>query len=118
MITTSRLRTETGECGERRLHHRKDGSVLWVVPRAGPVQARLVDAFSYLHRIRPDAIPNEELRQSFAGVMNALTAGQAQGGEASIVATLKNTSDEDASAIGRRILDLYLRLKELLRDDG
>jgi hypothetical protein len=67
--------------------------------------------------VRANEIPDEELRRIFVDeVMKALTSEQAQGDEGRLEATLRITSDEDASVIARRILELYLELdRRLLR---
>jgi hypothetical protein len=88
-----------------------------LVTGAGPIRARLKEAFRYLVPVPPNEIPDEELRRIFADeVVKALTSEQAQGDEGRLEATLRITSDEDASVIARRILELYLELdRRLLR---
>jgi hypothetical protein len=70
----------------------------------GPVQERLCEAFVYLHRIRPEHIPDPELRRVLVEIKD----------EGGLGATLLNMSNEDASAIAGRILDLYKRMDDLL----
>ena len=70
---------------------------------AGRVQERLGHAAIHLVRVRPEDIPDENLRRVFAGVMDDLSYAQAQG------------DDEDARAIARRIVGLYHELDGLLR---
>jgi hypothetical protein len=48
--------------------------------------------------------------------MNSLTSPPAEGDEGLVVASLRNTSEEDAGTIARRILELYLGLARLPRD--
>jgi hypothetical protein len=47
--------------------------------------------------------------------MDDLGYAQVEGDEGRILATMKITSDEDARAIARRIVDLYHALDRLLR---
>jgi hypothetical protein len=72
---------------------------------AGRVQERLGHAAIHLVRVRPEDIPDENLRRVFAGVMDDLSYAQAQGDdEGNIRATMRLTDDEDARAIARRIV--------------
>jgi hypothetical protein len=80
---------------------------------AGRVQERLSYAAMVLIRLRPDDFPEGELRRTFIGVLDDLTFDQAIGEEGSIAATLNRTSDDDARAIARRILNLYFALSRL-----
>ena len=66
------LRLQTGN-GDRDLYvlEKLVDAVDALVTGARP--ARLYQAFSYLHRIRPENIPDEELRRIFVGVKDALT---------------------------------------------
>jgi hypothetical protein len=82
---------------------------------AGRVQDRLGQAAICLLNVRPDDIP-EDLRSVLMGVKDDLGFEPARGGEGRIAATMRVTGDEDARAIARRILDLYLELdRRLLR---
>jgi hypothetical protein len=81
----------------------------------GPVQERLCEAFVYLHRIRPEDIPDPELRRILGGIKDDLTFDVPKSKEGRLVPTLLNTSNKDASAIAARILDLYQRMDDLLR---
>ena len=80
----------------------------------GPVQERLCEAFVYLHRIRPEDIPYPELRRVLVGIKDDLTSDMPKGKEVGLGATLLNMSNEDASAIAGRILDLYKRMDDFL----
>jgi hypothetical protein len=79
----------------------------------GPVQERLCEAFVYLHRIRPEDIPDPKLRRILIGIKDDLTFDTPKSKEGRLVATLLNTSNEDASVIAGRILDLYQRMDDL-----
>jgi hypothetical protein len=83
-------------------------------PDAGNLHARLYEAAVYIHRIRPDEIPDDELRRVLVGVKDDLHFAEPKGAEGRIAATLLITSDEDASAIARRIYDLYRELRDRL----
>ena len=50
--------------------------------------------------------------------MDDLTYARAQGDESRILATLKLTNDENARAIARRILNLYIDLDERLKGES
>jgi hypothetical protein len=80
----------------------------------GPVQERLCEALVYLHRIRPEDIPDPELRRILVEIKNDLTFDVPKGKEGRLVASLLNISNEDASAIAGRILDLYQCMDDLL----
>jgi hypothetical protein len=80
----------------------------------GPVQERLCEAAVYLHRIRPEDIPDAELRSVLVGIKDDLTFDVPKGKEGGPVAALLKTSNKDASAIAGRILDLYQRMDDLL----
>ena len=83
---------------------------------AGRVQERLGHAAIHLVRVRPEDIPDENLRWVFAGVMDDLSYAQAQGDdEGNIRATMRLTDDEDARSIARRII-LYHGLDRFLRE--
>jgi hypothetical protein len=77
----------------------------------GRVQERLNEAATYLIRIRPEDLPDEELRPVLVRIKDDLTKHK----EDTLVDALQTESDEDASAIAGRILDLYLRMNDLLR---
>jgi hypothetical protein len=92
---------------------------------AGSVHERLFEAFTYLVRIGPEDISDEDLRHAFVEVRTALTSEHAQGRsksrnlrdlskEGRLVASLKAMDDEHAQDIARRIVDLYHALDRLL----
>jgi hypothetical protein len=68
---------------------------------------RLFEAFTYLARIRPEDLPDGELRPAFAELMAALTCEEPEGTEGRLVATLKVIGGEHAQDIARAIIDLY-----------
>jgi hypothetical protein len=78
------------------------------------VQERLIEAARSLQRIRPEEMPEGELRRVFAGVKDDLTFEPPVGSEGAIIATLLRTPDEDASAIAGRIFLLYRELYDHL----
>jgi hypothetical protein len=81
---------------------------------SGRVRDRLFEASTYL--IRPEDIPDEDLRRTFIGVMDDdLSYAQPQGDEGRILATLRLTNDDDARAIARRILDMHRELDRILK---
>ena len=80
----------------------------------GPLQERLMEAAIHLESVRPDDMPEGELRRVFAGVKDDLAFEPPRGSEGAIVATLLRTPDEDASAIAWRILDLYREMYDRL----
>jgi hypothetical protein len=55
------------------------------------------------------------MRRVLAGIMDDLSFDVPKDKEGSILATLRNTNDEDAVAIAGRIFNLYLQLDRLLR---
>ncbi len=66
----------------------------------GPVRARLLEAFTFLHRIRPEDIPDGELRRIFVDdVMKVFTSEHADGNEGQVVAQLHRMDDEAASTV-------------------
>jgi hypothetical protein len=85
---------------------------------SGRVQERLRYAAIHLLPLRPEDIPDENLRRTFTGVMDDLTFEQAQADEGQILATLKITDDEDARAIARCIFELHRGLERLARERG
>jgi hypothetical protein len=87
-----------------------------LVSHSGRVQERLVAAAIAFLPAKPDDLPYEDLRKKFAGIKDDLAFQPASGNEGMIAATLKITSDEDASAIARRIFNLYCDLDERLRE--
>jgi hypothetical protein len=68
-VITLRLQTENGD--RDYVLEKLVDAVDVLVTGARP--ARLYQAFSYLDRIRPEDIPDEELRRIFVGVKDALT---------------------------------------------
>jgi hypothetical protein len=83
---------------------------------SGRVRDRLFEASTYLIRVRPEDIPDEDLRRTFIGVMDDdLSYAQPQGDEGRILATLRLTNDDDARAIARRILDLHREFDRFLK---
>jgi hypothetical protein len=78
----------------------------------GPLRERLFEAKTYLMRIRPEQVLEGDLRRTLIGINDDLTFDDPTGDEGRIIATLRGLDDEDATAIARRILDLY---SELLR---
>lgn len=74
------------------------------------LQDRLADAALILIRLRPDDIPEGQLRRTFEGVMDDLSFAEAQGQEGRIAATMKITNDEDARALAGRIFGLFIEM--------
>ena len=85
-----------------------------LVSGTGRVQERLIEAARSLQSIRPEEMPEGELRRVFAGVKDDLTFEPPVGSEGPIIATLLRTPDEDASAIAGRIFLLYRELYDHL----
>lgn len=85
-----------------------------LVMHPGRVQERLEAAFMRFHPVWADDLPEGELRRRFAGIRDNLTFDEATGNEGRLAATLRNLSDEDASAIAARIWRLYYELQEWL----
>lgn len=81
----------------------------------GRINDRLRLAALSIVTLKPDDFPEGELRRKFRGVMDDLTFQQAKGNEGNIAATLGITSEEDASAIARRIFELYGDVRDLDR---
>jgi hypothetical protein len=83
----------------------------------GDVQRRLADAYLCFAPASPEDIPYEDLRRTFAGVIDDLAFEPAKGNEGMVAATLRITNDEDARAIAKRILELYIELRDRLKRD-
>jgi hypothetical protein len=81
---------------------------------SGRVQERIASAALHFLPARPEDLPYEDLRRTFIGIRDDIAFEPAKGNEGRIAATMKITSDEDARAIARRILDLYLELTSAL----
>jgi hypothetical protein len=84
---------------------------------SGNLRARLCEAAVYIRSIRPDEIPDEELRRVLVGVKDDLRFAEPSGDEGRLIASFRITNDEDASAIARRIYDLHRDLDRLLCDE-
>ena len=83
-----------------------------LVTGAGRVQERLGMAMTYLVPVRPEEIPDSELRLILLAIKRDLTREEPEGKEGRLAATLRTLADEEASAIARCILDLYVELVE------
>ncbi len=78
---------------------------------SGSIRQRLEDAAIYLIRLKPAEIPARE-RDRFVEVMDTLTGHPAeQPGEGSIRASVRKLPDEEASALSRKILSIYVSLR-------
>jgi ferric-dicitrate binding protein FerR (iron transport regulator) len=76
----------------------------------GSIHQRLEYAAEYLIRLRPAEIPARE-RDDFADVMKALAEHPAEiPGEGQIRASVRKLTGEEAGAIGRKILSIYISL--------
>jgi hypothetical protein len=82
---------------------------------SGRVQERIASAALHFLPARPEDLPYEDLRRTFIGIRDDIAFEPAKGNEGRIAATMRITNDEDARAIARRILNLYLELNERLR---
>ena len=76
---------------------------------SGRVQERIASAALHFLPARPEDLPYEDLRRTFIGIRDDIAFEPAKGNEGRIA------GDEDARAIARRILNLYLELNERLR---
>ena len=83
-----------------------------LVTGAGRVQERLAMAMTYLVLVRPEEIPDSALRTILLTITRDLTREAPHGKESRLTATLRTLADEEASAIARCILDLYVELVE------
>jgi hypothetical protein len=64
------------------------------------VRDRLFEASTYLIRVRPEDIPDDDLRRTFIAVMEEdLSYAQPQGDEGRILATLRIINDEEACSV-------------------
>jgi hypothetical protein len=68
-------------------------------------------AAGYLIRLRPEDLPDGELRRMFQGIHDDLTWVEAKGDEGRISATVRALNDEDAKAIANRIFTMFMRLR-------
>jgi hypothetical protein len=90
-----------------------------LVTGTGSIQERLRHAASInLGPAHPEDIPYDDLRRIFAGIKDDVGFEPAKGSEGRIAATMKITNDEDAQAIARRILNLFLELDDRLKRKG
>lgn len=87
-----------------------------LVTGAGGVRERLFEAARFLIRIRPEDIPDSELRHTLTEIKRTLTAAPAEDDEGSITATLRAKSEDEAGTIARLIFDLYRELDRSLRE--
>jgi hypothetical protein len=87
-----------------------------LVTGAGGVRERLFEAARFLIRIRPEDIPDSELRRTFTDIKRTLTSEPAEGDEGLITATLRAKSEDEAGMIARLIFDLYRELDRSLRE--
>ena len=87
-----------------------------LVTGAGRVHERLFEAAKFLIRIRPEDIPDGELRRLFVDLMNILKSEPTEGDEGSITATLRGKSEDEAGTIARLIFKLYHELDRLLSE--
>ena len=88
-----------------------------LVTGAGGVrEGRLFEAARFLIRIRPEDIPDSELRRTFTDIKRTLTSEPAEGDEGLITATLRAKSEDEAGMIARLIFDLYRELDRSLRE--
>jgi hypothetical protein len=86
------------------------------VAGTGTIQERLRHAASInLGPAHPEDIPYDDLRRVFAGIKDDCSFEPARANEGRIAATLNITSGEDAQAVTRRILNLFLDLDDRLR---
>ena len=83
---------------------------------AGRIQERLGHAAQSLIRLKPDDFPDKDLQWRFKGIVDDLTFEQPRENEGGIVASLRATDDEDASAIARRIVALYHAVNRLISE--
>jgi hypothetical protein len=91
-------------------HEKLMQAVYALATGSGQIQERLANAAIHLSYVMVSHISDDKLRRAFIGVVDDLTyEGR------SIHATMKVTGDEDARAIARRIVDLYLAFDRLLR---
>lgn len=80
---------------------------------SGPVQQRLADAFIHnLSPLKTSQVP-EDLRSDFVSIRNAVTRIAPTGEEGSINATAQQLTDEEASEICRKIVDLFNEIAHL-----
>jgi hypothetical protein len=88
------------------------GAVYALGTSGGSIRDRVHAAYVYhLIHIRPEDLPEGEMRRALAGIRDDLTFNEPEHNEGRLRATLMITSDEDASAIARRIIDLCLDLQ-------
>jgi hypothetical protein len=85
-----------------------------LVADGGPLRDRLYNASTHCLRISPEQIADEQLRCDFQWIKDSLTSAAPEPGEGAVAATLRVISDEHASAVARRILELWRELYDRL----
>lgn len=85
-----------------------------------PVKERLESAFLSFHVLTPkDFEPWPEIRESFAALMNALTAKEATfEGEGRVRATIKQMTDDEAAQLCSSIVDICYAIARERRTNG
>jgi hypothetical protein len=94
-------------------HEKLTQAIYGLATGAGRIQERLHQAYMAMHTLKRDDLPDGNMRRKLAGVMDDLTYQPAKGHEGQITATLAITNDEDAREIARRIVDLFLEVRDL-----
>lgn len=75
------------------------------------IQQRLADAYVYnLIHVDPEKLPGD-IRADFIQLNKRLTAVAPLAGEGSVQATVSGMSDQEATEIGSRIVDMYFRVE-------
>ncbi len=85
-----------------------------LVTNRGELPSRLADAFSSsLIRVRPEDLPEGELRKALQTIREDLTWTEAKGDEGTLAATVALLDELEAKSIAERIFNLFLKVHEL-----
>jgi len=89
-------------------------AVMTLATNRAEIKSRLQDAFiSSLIHIRPDDLPEGELRDKLKTIKDDMTWTPAQGDEGTVAATVRGMLDEDAQKIAERIVSLFLDVRRV-----
>lgn len=99
------------------VHEKLSVAVASMATSTATLQNRLADAYiSGFHTLKPADFP-ADLQSSYEEIRNDLTKVPARGDEGTVVATTRAMSDEDATNLIDRIVDLSYDVAELASKD-
>lgn len=97
-------------------HEKFTGAVRGMAVSPKSLQERIADAYIYhIMHVKTEEVP-DDVKFKFEGIRERLTSVEPVGGEGSVMASVRDMSDNEAMEIANGIVDIYDHIESEFRE--